>query len=236
MSTTVTVGESTYTLSPFKGFKALKIGAVVSRITNDVPQVIGMMGDFTRDYESKNSVKVTRQMSVLPEFRVLMSRVNMTDDDWQKVGGFIELPASPDQGLVIAAVFPYVFEHAQHHIIELLALVAATNGELQQWDEMEQYEEQVKLLGKKLLYSGDLSELLELLTAGMKQAQGELGKLRSLVGAFRALTGQEVDTTEQTTDTTTPNGNGHSLSQTPTSTGPSPLAPDKPLPEAAPSE
>lgn len=191
MTKTITVGERSYTLSDFKGFKALQIGEVISRITQQVPEVIGMMSDYTREYEAKNAVKVTRQMSMLPEFKPMFRQMNMTDADWEACGGYVELPQSPDPQYVFASVFPHVFQHAREEVVQLLALIAASNSELAQWDQEETLTENVSQLGKSLLYQGDLSELLDLLQAGLEQARDELGKLRQVVDLIGALTGRQ---------------------------------------------
>jgi hypothetical protein len=189
---TVQVGERTYTVQPFKGFKATRIGRIVAEVTKQVPGVTDAMAQFTREFESKNAVRITRNMSMLPRFKPLFEDMNMTEDDWQRCGGAVEIPQPPDPAMVYAAVFNLIFEQAEDKVLNLLAWVAVTNSELRDADEADNVDEVIARIRRDLLHEGDLEELLELFIVGVDMIKEQFtGKLEALTGAIGRLTGQQ---------------------------------------------
>lgn len=217
----VTVGDTSYNIARFKGFKALNIGRIVKDITRQVPEIAEAMAAFTRKYEHDNAVRITREMSVLPRFKPMFDGLAFTDEDWQRCGGAVEIPQPPDTGTVIAAVFPLVFDQAEEHLLNLIAWCAAPNSELREADEGEGVDQYIANLRKKLLHEGDLDELIDLTIAStevvMDQFTGKMGKLQLLISAFtgrlenlqRSTTpgdqDDSVDDDSEPTSTTKPN-------------------------------
>lgn len=197
---TVQVGERTYTVQPFKGFKATRIGRIVAEVTRQVPGVLDDMAQFTREFESKNAVRITRQMSMLPRFKSLFEDMSMTDEDWERCGGAVEIPQPPDPNMVFASVFPRVFEQAEKQVLDLLAWVAVSNADLRDADDSDTVDELIAKTRKDLLHEGDLSELLELFIVGVDMIKGEFaGKRDALTGAISGLTGRQ-DASSQSTN------------------------------------
>lgn len=195
MSTrSVNVGDTNYNIVPFSGFKALEIGGVISDITEQVPQVLAKMAQFVREYEQENEVRITREMSVLPQFAVFFENMAMTDEKWQQCGGAVSLPQGPSQPLIMAAVFPEVFKYAREQVLALLAWIVIPNRELEEADEAGAVDDLIKRTQKKLLHQGTLGELIELFTVGAECIREELaGKVSDLQSAISALTGMQGD-------------------------------------------
>lgn len=58
----VTVGEREYSVAPFRTYKAIRAGVIVSRVTEQVQAILDHVGEFTRQYRTKHTVQITREM------------------------------------------------------------------------------------------------------------------------------------------------------------------------------
>lgn len=226
MSQSVKVGDRTYNIAAFKGFKAVRVGRIIAQITKEAPAIVDRMGDFTREYEQKNVIRITRSMSVLPRFKPLFDDMKMTPEEWEATGGAVEIPQSPEPEMVMAAVFPLAFEFAEDRVVELLAWIAAPNSELKDADEAGEVDKYISDLSKRLLHEGDLEELLALAIAGAEvvreQFAGKVEQLGKLISTFTgrqdseplSSTSSTVDVESSESDTTKPNSSTDSLPPT----------------------
>jgi hypothetical protein len=199
---TVQVGERSIEIRPFRGFKAVHVGRLVAEIMRLVPDLLDRTADFTREYEQRHAVVITREMEPLPQFRAFFERMNMTDEDWRKAGGKITLPAEPSQETVMAAMFPVVFEAAEPKVMTLLAWIIAGNDELRTADESDSVSELIARLEKSLLHDADLDQLLEVAIAGSEIVRASfMGKGDRLAQAIGRITGKQESDLSNSTDT-----------------------------------
>lgn len=59
---TVRVGESSYTLAPFRGFKAELVGDIITGAANEAEEVAKAWTEFNRDWEERNKLKITADL------------------------------------------------------------------------------------------------------------------------------------------------------------------------------
>jgi hypothetical protein len=225
---TVKVGERDYRIGAFSGYKAVHIGRIVAKIGKQVPELIDDMNAFTRRFEAENSLKITRAMSVLPRFKPLFDDMQLSDEDWQRCGGAVEIPQPADANMVIASVFPKAFEYAEDSVLDLLAWIASTNVELSEADENDGVDEHIKSLRKRLLHEGALDELVTLALVGVEIVREQLQSQVAEVGkAISTLMGRQEDS--QTSSTESEAGESEDSDEA-TSTTSQNLSTDSPTP------
>lgn len=175
----VRIGDRTYPIARFKGFKAVRAGRIVQQLSDQYPVILDAMAEFTRNYEAKNTVRITRAMAHLPRFQAL----GLTDQDFDG-REYIELPQAPSGEERLFAVFHKVMTIFEQQLMELLALIVAPNSELRRADSEDRVDQYLADLGKELLFEGDLDELAMLLVEAREvieeQFTGKLERLRLL--------------------------------------------------------
>jgi hypothetical protein len=221
MAKQVTLGDSNYAVQRFTGYKALRAGRLIARITKHSRPIMEEMGDFARDYEKKNALVITKGMSKLPRF----AAVGFTEEDFDASGGEIRIPQPPSLMEQIIAVFPSVFEVAEGEVLELLALLVMSNSELRKADNEDRVDDALKEKAKEIMFEADLDQMIDLLAMAQEVLQEQfagkedkLGKLKSLI--FRGAEEENSDngTTKPTSSTSSPDIT--SGTETPSSTEP----------------
>lgn len=178
----VKVGDRTVTIPRFSGFKVVRAGRIVKELTRKYPSVLFDIASFTREYEERNSVRVTRAMAKLPRYE----QIGLTDRDFGDKE-FVEFPQSPSTPEQIAAVFPQIMEAAESEIVTLLALILAPNSELADHDEAGDVDEYLSKEGKKLLHSADADQLVDVALVAVDVLRDQFAKKIDEVGKLRAL-------------------------------------------------
>lgn len=203
----VTVGDEDYTIRNFKGFKAFRIGRVLSKLGKVGPEVSEKVNEFVREYGEKNAEKVPRATL---ELRYPEEAAHVSEEAWAQSGGIVVLPSAPTTPEILATVFPIAFEAAGEKVVDLLAWVIASDSELETKDGEgeEAIEKYIEGLRKKLLHRGDLDQLLELAAAAQdvlrEQMAGKGVQIRSvlkLVGLGEDEEEEETPQTEEETST-----------------------------------
>lgn len=199
----VQVGETAHTIRPFTGYKAVRAGRIIARITQQYPDVLSKMESFREDYERRNHTTVTREMAKLPAF----SRVKRVERDGETVteqvpiyteedfdraeGGVIEVPRSPGGAEQALAAFPLVFDVAEHELRNLIGLILISNRELEEADEGDRVDDALAAKGREALHTSSLEQLLELVAVAFEVVEEQFeGKLERLQGAISGLIGQ----------------------------------------------
>lgn len=205
----VQIGETTYTITRFRGLKAVLAGALISRVMREIPELQERVTEFRKRYRANNTIIITPAIAKLPRFAVL----GLEAEDFASSDGKIEFPEEPDQGTIIMNVFPDLWELAEKELRKFLAIIVIPNNELEEADDADQVEEVLAKYGKRLIRDGDLDELLELLVIGqevfkeqMLRKQDRLGKLMSQVPFLRTLLSTEEE-----------NNNSETLPESPSS-------------------
>lgn len=168
---TIKAGETEYTIRKFKGFKALRIGRMVTSLGEIGPKVSKAVNEYATEYREDNVERISR--AVL-ELRFPADAAGISDKAWEESGGFVELPNDPSEAEVLAVVIPKAFELAGDRIVELLAWVVADDTKLEEADNEseEAVTAYIEGIRKELLYKAHIDELFDL-AYGAQEVIGE---------------------------------------------------------------
>lgn len=208
----VEVGGEQYTVNKFKGFKAFRLGRMLTELGEIGPQIQKRVSKFVAEYREDNVERIPR--AVL-EFRYPEEAAAVSEKAWEESGGVIALARDPGEAEILAVALPAAFELAGDKIVDLLAWVVANDQDLQQADETgeEAVQALIVTLKNKLLYRGDIDELLELALAAKDvisvQMAGKAERARSLLalvglGEDSEEDDEEVQETEEERQVATP--------------------------------
>jgi len=185
MARTFTLGETSLSVQPFSARKGLMAGRRVRNISNKVPQLIDSMADFENRYREKHVERLTRSMALTPEYGPQLEDV--TEEEWERVGGVIEYPRNPRQEEHMANIFPLVFDLAEDEVLGLLALAVTPNDELSKGARDGDTETVVNEYKGRLLDEarfGDLVDLAGIVADAVKEEfsgkDEAMGKLRNV--------------------------------------------------------
>lgn len=177
----VTIGDTEYTIRPFKGFKFVRAGRIVAQISNQWKAVIEALGEFTREYESLNSLRITRDMARQREV------FGLTDDMFEGKE-YVEVPQPPSTEEQVIGVLPKVLDMAENQVLQILALIVIEDNRLREAQTNGTVDEVLKELGGDLMFQGEMQELTELGIVAWEvvneQFEGKGDKLRPLAEAF----------------------------------------------------
>lgn len=194
MARTVKVGDREYTVEPFNGRKAILAGRMVARIAKKVPGLLEHDAQFQRAYADANAIRVTRAMALgIDGWRERLADV--TDEQWEAIGGVLVIPQPPTFELRLASLFTEAFETAEEEVLKLLALAIVPNGDLADAAKTGDVKELLLDRADQLLDGGTLSELVDLAGEVAEQVReelqaggGGLGKLRALWASSQSET------------------------------------------------
>ena len=181
----VEIGDRSVTVGRFSTFKALHAGDLAADVLNEVPDLTERLSNFGIEYRAKNTVKLSR---AAVELRYDADQVEkISDEAWVSGNGFLELPANPGTLDVAAFILPVAFKAAREKVLELMALVVASNSELREADESGRITEVLDEKKRWLLHA-DLAEVVDLAVAAAdvlgEQFEGKAGKLRAVGARF----------------------------------------------------
>jgi hypothetical protein len=124
------------------GAKLNRALAITRAIGKKVPDLVGKVSRFRKEYGEQNALELDRATAVMrfgprtvvdedgTEHRVPGRLDHMTEEDWQGSGQKVRMPLEPSPGEVIAAVYDDVIEHAEDSVYRLLALLTLPNEEV----------------------------------------------------------------------------------------------------------
>lgn len=130
---------------------------------------------------------------------------HLTDADWEASDQKLRIPQAPSESMQIAAMVPRAFRLGRDATLALMALVLASNSDLEAWDREgnDVVDEKLKERAAQLRHRAKLDELVELATATLticrEQVAGPFGRL-----AAQARTIFAKPETEQQEDGKTP--------------------------------
>jgi hypothetical protein len=196
-TTAVTVGESTYTLRPFRGLKAISLMTSISGLMKTIPDLQDQIAEVSRKHRDQNMMDIPRAAF---ELRYPDEAKNVSQEAWDQSGGVVRLP-DPDASLgweqLMLSVLPTIMDEARDQALTVMALVVIPDRELQAADEEDRVKEALDAIAKQLLYEGTLEELAELALRSVElvkdQFQGKVGELVSQIGEMFGGTEEEEE-------------------------------------------
>lgn len=211
-TTTVTVGGREYTLAPFGARRAFAAMRMIAAINNKVGDLQTKMGAFARDYAKANALRITREHAWMPSLpRVIRE---MTAEDWERVGGSVELPQSPTNLQIYGAVLPEVIGAAEEDVLGLLALAVVSNDDYGNAVLSGGVERLLNTKRDELLAGATVEELVVLVDAVVGHTGGQLRPLMEKVPNLRRLLpgseeepeAEDVPSPSETPETSETNG------------------------------
>jgi len=181
----VKIGATVHTVAPFSPRKVLTAGQMLKKVMGTVRQINAHAAEYRREYSKQNAEIITRAMSGVPPWRGLLA--DMTAEDWDRVGGQIELPAQPSANEIIAEVFPLAFEHAEDEVRRLLALVIIPNDELADAAYAGDAQAALDKYGNQILDRGSIGQVIDLMDVAVRTLREEVDAKGEALGRLRAL-------------------------------------------------
>lgn len=181
ISKQIKIGDTEYTIRPFKGFKFVRAGRIVARVSDQWKDVIKSMAAWTAEYESENMLRIS------PEMTRQRETFGISDEQFEGKQ-FVEIPNSPTVEEQLIGVLPAVLDLAETQVMQLLGLIIAPNEELRKQEREGDVNAYLKSLGDQVLYEGDADMILELAETAYEvlqdQFEGKGEKLLPLAKAF----------------------------------------------------
>jgi hypothetical protein len=238
------------------GAKLNRALAITRAIGKKVPDLVGKVSRFRKEYGEQNALELDRATAVMrfgprtvvdedgTEHRVPGRLDHMTEEDWQGSGQKVRMPLEPSPGEVIAAVYDDVIEHAEDSVYRLLALLTLPNEEvLAAW----KGDGLPKLIEDRVadLMGAYAEELLELAivagealgdqwTTKRTELGGRVGNALRLFGLNPERMTPSTPSTDSTPTTSPENSTPTSYTDSPASTTGDPTSSSEPLPTFSP--
>lgn len=194
----VNAGGEEYTIAKFKGYKAFRIGRMLTSLGEIGPEISKKTNAFIVEYRSQN-VDIIEQATL--EFRYPAEAAGVSQEAWDRSQGVIKLANDPSQAEIMAIVFPTAFELAGEKVVELLAWVVASDSELERKDAEGEVAiaEYIDSLRKQLLFRSDVDELFDLAAAATDVLRDQLAGKAEQARSLLALVGlgQEDSETDE---------------------------------------
>lgn len=182
----VRVGDRTVTVGRFRGYTATKIMREAAAIGRRYPRLSKDIAAYKRDYEAENSITLTRAEA---EMKLGTDATKISEAAWEAAGQQLTLRRSPAIEEQMVAVWPDLLEHAEEHVIRLLALLAIDRQALEEAYDTDDVDDALSREGKRLLFDGDAAELLELALAGVEVGRAQFAPLRDRASKLLAQLG-----------------------------------------------
>jgi hypothetical protein len=180
----IKAGGETYEVSKFTGYKAFRIGRLLTTLGEIGPELSKRVGEFTTEYRKTNVEEIPRATL---EFRYSAEAAAVSDEAWKESNGVITLSNDPSEAEILAVVLPTAFELAGDRVADLLAWVIADDKKLEELDA--EGEEAVKQyidgLRRTLLFNCTIDELFDIAIGAQavlgEQMAGKAEQARSLL-------------------------------------------------------
>jgi hypothetical protein len=207
----VSINGEQHTIQRFRGLKAVLVLASVSRIMQDVPDLIA---EASKEYSAKHTISITEDMAKLPRWEGFTSAD--FDIAEQKTGKrVIELPAQANGTEALLAALPKLIgSTARREVVRLFALLLIPNAKLKIADKEDRVNDALDEYEDLILFDAEIDELAELAAAAQEtikqldtKRNGQLGELlrRGLemlgltLPQMPSASGPETPSTEETT-------------------------------------
>lgn len=196
----VSAGGEDYTIAKFKGYKAFRIGRMLTSLGEIGPEISKATNEFVVEYRKQN-VDVIERATL--EFRYPTEAAGVSQEAWEQSDGVIKLANDPSQAEIMAIVFPKAFELAGDKVVDLLAWVIASDSELETKDG-EGEEAVLTYIGelrKRLMFRCDVDELFDLAAAATEVLRDQLAGKAEQARSLLALVGlSQEDSEDEETD------------------------------------
>ena len=227
---TLTLGGRQVTIERPSSLKASRALAMMRGLSNAAPALQTELATFRVRYEAENFVELDRVQARVqyPERpimaggaimldedgapRMLPSPVDrISEEDWEKAGGKLRVPASPAQWEVVVALLDSGIEAVETLVYRFLALFTIPNADLKAARADGTLDAVVRAAADELLDDTYADELLELAVVVNETIDhhfrrkarflgDRLGKLLSMLpGEFRSSSSTETSTSSSTT-------------------------------------
>jgi hypothetical protein len=142
---------------------------------------------------------------------------HLTNEDWEGSGNVLPQSNEPSEGSVLIHMFEMVYDKAEEPLMELLALMLVTNGELREARRAGDTALRTLIDSKKDLLEdeGDLGDMIALAAETYKMLKSQVDRQKDKLGELRGLlpgAKSQEEETEKTSGT-----NGKQESSTPSS-------------------
>lgn len=178
----VQIGDEMLPIPPFKGFKAIRAGKLLARVTTQVQDLWKRADEFEEEYRNTHSMRITRQEANLRGWE------HITFPEGQD---HIEIPEPPADEQKFLEVFEKAFELIEDELVQMAALVLAPNKELKEAHNEDRdggVNNYLERRGEELLHEANIGQLVDLAVAVKASLEDELlGKKAALAGIGNAL-------------------------------------------------
>ena len=181
----VTINGTNYTIQRFRALRAVLVLASITRITQDVPDLIAKA---SKSYSARNTVTITEQMSKLPRWEGFSSAD--FDIAEQKTGKReIELPSQANGTEALLEALPELLQStARREVVRLFAILLIPNDELRIADKNDLVNEALDKYEDLILFEAELDELADIAAVAQESIKdldtrrnGKVGKLAQRV-------------------------------------------------------
>lgn len=169
---TVQIGDDSLRLQEFSAFKAFEAMRRAKDIMRVGPEIQRAVTDYVTDYERDNVIEINRAAAL---HRYGQELAHLTDRDWEASGNMLRVPRSPGSIEIVMAALPVAFDVAQKQSMQLIAVMALTNRELEDADNTsdEAVDELVETRAKQLQHRAKAHQLVLLAAAGVDLLQDQ---------------------------------------------------------------
>lgn len=183
-SAQVRVGGTDYALRPFKAFKALVAGDLISGVGEETRLLLAKVREFERDYGKTNVVRFTKAQCAQRGWNDLPDSAFVEPEGGEP---YIDLPGSPSSEELMMFGFPEAFRLARTEVAKLLALIVIPDEELRVSEAGDGgVDAALDALGQRLVHEGEIGEIIALLAAAVEHARAQLSAHREDLGKLRS--------------------------------------------------
>lgn len=183
---TVRVGGTEYSLRPFKAFKAIIVGEILSDVGDEIRELLSAVEVYRREYGQEHVVRFTAAQIHQRKWDIPDSAF-VTPDGGEP---YVDLPGVPSNDEILMFGFPRAFKLAREEVTKLLALLVVPDEELRVAEGAGELDGALRQLGDRMLHEGELGEIVDLLAAAVEHAEAQLAAHRESVGKLRAAWGR----------------------------------------------
>lgn len=188
--TKVTIGEEDFALRPFKAYKALVFGELISRVGDEVRELMGELAMYDRDYRQTHMVRFTKAQAIDRGWTIGEGGIPESSFVTPEGGGepYIDMPRKPSEEERLMFVFPRAFKVAGSEVTRALGLLVIPDNELRAVHRQgeEALNTALDNLGERIL-DGEVGEIVELLAAAIDHLQDQLSGHEAAVGKIKGF-------------------------------------------------
>lgn len=183
MSQTIRVGPTDYTLRPFKAYKAILAGELISHVGDEIREIMAAERGYERQYGQEHAVRFTRAQATNRGWD-LPDSAYVTPENGEP---YVDMPAMPSMEERMMFAFPRAFKLARSEVTKLLALVVVGDQELMVAEGSGNLDKALTDLGNKMLHEGEIGEIVDLIAASISHVQDQLAPRGESLGKIRAF-------------------------------------------------